>query len=262
MFRKVLVANRGEIACRIIRTLDRMGIASVAVYSDADIASLHVARAKEAIRIGAPPVAESYLRIDRILDAARASGAEAIHPGYGFLSENPGFAEACAAVGIAFIGPTPAQMRAFGLKHMARDLAARAGVPLAPGSGLLDDAVHAKAEARRIGYPVMIKSTAGGGGIGLQLCRSEDQMDALFDRVARLSRSNFAEAGIFLEKYVERGRHIEVQIFGDGQGRVIALGERDCSTQRRNQKVIEETPAPGLTDSLRMALHATHSRNR
>jgi urea carboxylase len=260
MFRKVLVANRGEIACRIIRTLDRLGIASVAVYSEADLNAPHVARAGEAICIGPAAAAASYLRADRILEAARATGAEAIHPGYGFLSENAGFAESCAAAGIAFIGPTPSDMRSFGLKHSARALAERAGVPLAPGSGLLDDAAHAKAEARRIGYPVMIKSTAGGGGIGLQLCRDESQMDALYDRVARLSRSNFDEAGIFLEKYIEQGRHIEVQIFGDGRGKVVALGERDCSTQRRNQKIIEETPAPGLTDAVRAALRDTAVR--
>ena len=260
MFKKILIANRGEIACRVIRTLDRMSIASVAVYSEADANSLHVAQAGEAICLGPPPVSESYLRPDRILAAARETGAEAIHPGYGFLSENPGFAEACAAAGIVFIGPTPRQMRAFGLKHSARALAERAGVPLAPGSGLLDDVVHAKREADRIGYPVMIKSTAGGGGIGLQLCRGEDQMDELFARVARLARGNFDEAGIFLEKYVERGRHIEVQIFGDGKGKVVALGERDCSTQRRNQKIIEETPAPGLSEDIRAALHRTAIR--
>jgi urea carboxylase len=260
MFKKILVANRGEIACRIIRTLDRMGIASVAIYSEADVNSRHVAEATEAVCIGEAAVAESYLRSEKILEAARATGAEAIHPGYGFLSENPGFAEACAVAGIVFIGPTPDQMRAFGLKHSARALAERAGVPLAPGTGLLDDGQHAKREAARIGYPVMIKSTAGGGGIGLQLCRGEDQMDDLFGRVARLSRSNFDQAGIFLEKYVEQGRHIEVQIFGDGRGNVVALGERDCSTQRRNQKIIEETPAPGLKDEVRQELRDTAVR--
>ncbi|HEX4506390.1 MAG TPA: urea carboxylase [Alphaproteobacteria bacterium] len=260
MFTKVLIANRGEIACRVIRTLDRMGIGSVAVYSEADANSLHVALAGEAVCIGPPAPAESYLRTDKILEAARATGAQAIHPGYGFLSENPVFAEACAAAGIAFIGPTPEQMRAFGLKHSARELAEKAGVPLAPGSGLLDDAEHARREAERIGYPVMIKSTAGGGGIGLQLCRGPDEMEDLFGRVARLARGNFDQAGIFLEKYVERGRHIEVQIFGDGRGKVVALGERDCSTQRRNQKIIEETPAAGLSKEMRAALHATAVR--
>ena len=260
MFTKVLVANRGEIACRVIRTLDRMGIASVAVYSEADANSLHVGLAGEAVCIGPSAPAESYLRTDKILEVAKATGAQAIHPGYGFLSENPSFAEACGAAGIVFVGPTPEQMRAFGLKHSARELAERAGVPLAPGSGLLDDAEHAIREAERIGYPVMIKSTAGGGGIGLQLCRGPGQMEELFGRVARLARGNFDQAGIFLEKYVERGRHIEVQIFGDGRGKVVALGERDCSTQRRNQKIIEETPAPGLSGEVCFALHATAVR--
>jgi urea carboxylase len=260
MFDKVLIANRGAIACRIIRTLRRMGVGSVAVFSDADAQSLHVRQADEAVRLEGSQAAETYLRIDKILDAARSTGAKAIHPGYGFLSENPGFAEACAAAGLAFIGPTPEQMRAFGLKHRARELAEKAGVPLAPGSGLIADADAAKAAAAAIGYPVMIKSTAGGGGIGLQLCRGDDAMAALFERVARLSRNNFKDSGIFLEKYIERGRHIEVQIFGDGKGKVVALGERDCSAQRRNQKVVEETPALGLSDSARQALHATAIR--
>ncbi len=260
MFRKVLVANRGVIACRVIRTLDRMGIRSVAVYSDADAGAMHVARAQEAVAIGPATVAESYLNIHRIIEAARATGAEAIHPGYGFLSENPRFAEACAAAGIAFIGPTPEQLRLFGLKHTARELAERAGVPLAPGSGLVGSIDEAKAEALRIGYPVMIKSVAGGGGIGLQRCRTADQMDELFERVARLSKSNFKDSGIFLEKFVERSRHIEVQIFGDGEGQVVALGERDCSAQRRNQKVIEETPAPGISPEQRHDLLATAVR--
>ncbi|MCR6632793.1 MAG: urea carboxylase [Magnetospirillum sp.] len=257
MFTKVLIANRGAIACRIIRTLRRMGIKSVAVYSEADRHSLHVAEADEAVCIGPAAPAQSYLRADALLEVARTVGAQAIHPGYGFLSENPAFAEDCAESGVVFIGPTPAQMRAFGLKHTARELAERAGVPLAPGSGLLADAAHAKAEAARIGYPVMLKSTAGGGGIGLQLCRSEAELEPLFERVQRLARNNFRDAGLFLEKYVERGRHIEVQIFGDGKGGVVALGERDCSAQRRNQKVVEETPAPGIPAGLRHQLCAT-----
>ncbi|MBP2292813.1 urea carboxylase [Azospirillum rugosum] len=254
MFTKVLIANRGEIACRVIRTLDRMGIASVAVYSEADAHSLHVALAGEAVCIGPAAVSDSYLNADRILAAAQATGAQAIHPGYGFLSENPGFAEACAAAGIAFIGPTPEQMRAFGLKHTARELAERSGVPLSPGSGLLDDAEQARGEAARIGYPVMIKSTAGGGGIGMQLCRDPETLAAQFEAVQRLSRNNFKDSGVYLEKFVERARHIEVQIFGDGRGTVVALGERDCSAQRRNQKVIEETPAPGISEDLRRRL--------
>ncbi|MEW5728771.1 MAG: urea carboxylase [Pseudomonadota bacterium] len=260
MFSKILIANRGAIACRIIRTLRRMGVASVAVYSEADRHSLHVAQADEAVCIGPAPAAQSYLDGEAILRVARETGAQAIHPGYGFLSENPDFAEVCAAAGIAFIGPRPADMRAFALKHTARDLAEKAGVPLAPGSGLLDDVAHARREAARIGYPVMLKSTAGGGGIGLQLCRSDEELGPLFERVQRLARNNFKDAGLFLEKYVERGRHIEVQIFGDGEGRVVALGERDCSAQRRNQKVVEETPAPGISADLRHELCATAVR--
>ncbi len=260
MFTKVLIANRGAIACRIIRTLRVMGVKSVAVYSEADRHSAHVALADEAVEIGPPPAAQSYLKAERILEAARQTGAQAIHPGYGFLSENPGFAEDCAAAGVVFIGPSPEQMRAFGLKHTARDLAERNQVPLLPGSGLLSDAGHAQAEAARIGYPVMLKSTAGGGGIGMRLIWSSDELVEAFQSVERLARANFKEAGIFLEKYVENARHIEVQIFGDGRGNVVALGERDCSVQRRNQKVIEETPAPGLTDVQRAQLLATAVR--
>lgn len=254
MFHKVLIANRGAIACRIIRTLKKMGITSVAVYSEADRHARHVTEADEAVFIGPAPASVSYLDQAKILKAARATGAEAIHPGYGFLSENAGFAEACAAAGIAFIGPTPQQMRDFGLKHTARELAEKNSVPLLPGSGLLDDVAHALREAERIGYPVMLKSTAGGGGIGMKLCWTADQLHEAYDSVERLSRSNFSQGGLFLEKYVEQARHIEVQIFGDGKGRVVSLGERDCSVQRRNQKVIEETPAPGLDETLRTAL--------
>jgi len=260
MFRKVLIANRGAIACRIVRTLDRMSIASVAVYSEADRHSMHVMRAGESVAIGPSPAAESYLKVDAILDAARKTGAEAIHPGYGFLSENPGFAEACEQAGIVFIGPKPAHMRAFALKHRAREVALLCNVPPAPGSGLIGDIAHAEAEAARIGYPVMIKSTAGGGGIGLQLVTTPDDIAPLYERVGRLARNNFKEAGIFIEKYVARARHIEVQIFGDGKGNVVSLGERDCSAQRRNQKVIEETPAPNLPDQTRAALWDTACR--
>jgi urea carboxylase len=254
MFDKVLIANRGAIACRIIRTLRQMNIGSVAVYSEADRASLHVRQADEAVCIGPAPAAESYLDSERILQVARDTGAGAIHPGYGFLSENAAFAEACEAAGVRFIGPTPEQMRDFGLKHTARSLARQHDVPLLPGTGLLDDVAHACREAQRIGYPVMLKSTAGGGGIGMQLCWSESELVDAFHSVDRLSRSNFSQGGIFLEKYVEFARHVEVQIFGDGAGHVVALGERDCSVQRRNQKVIEETPAPGIDDGLRTRL--------
>jgi urea carboxylase len=260
MFSKVLIANRGAIACRIIRTLDRMGIKSVAVYSDADRHSRHVRLAGEAVRIGSAPANQSYLNVDAILAAAKTTGAQAIHPGYGFLSENIAFAEACTAAGITFIGPEPAHVRAFALKHTARELAEKAGVPLAPGSGLVATAEDALREANRIGFPVMLKSTAGGGGIGLQLVEKEADLAPTFERVQRLAANNFKDAGVFVEKFVARGRHIEVQIFGDGKGRVVALGERDCSAQRRNQKVLEETPAPGLPPETRARLLATAVR--
>ncbi|KVO50532.1 urea carboxylase [Burkholderia stagnalis] len=259
-FRKVLVANRGEIACRVIRTLKRLGIASVAIYSEADRDARHVRLADEAVCVGAAPAADSYLNVAAILDAARTTGAQAVHPGYGFLSENADFADACAAAGVRFIGPRADQMRAFGLKHTARALAREHGVALLPGTGLLADVATALAEADAIGYPVMLKSTAGGGGIGMSLCRDAAQLAAAFESVVRLGSANFAHAGVYLEKFVEHARHIEVQIFGDGRGGVIALGERDCSVQRRNQKVIEETPAPGLSDAERAALHASAVR--
>ncbi len=254
MFRKVLIANRGEIACRIIRTLRRLGIASVAVYSDADRYALHVREAEEAIAIGTAPVSESYLNQQALIDAARASGAEAIHPGYGFLSESAAFAEGCAAAGIVFVGPTPTQIRDFGLKHRAREIAVDTRVPLLPGSTLLANLGEAQHEAERIGYPVMLKSTAGGGGIGMALVREPAALAAAFDSVERVAQKNFSRGGVFLERFIERARHIEVQIFGDGEGRVVALGERDCSVQRRNQKLIEETPATGLPKSARDGL--------
>jgi urea carboxylase len=256
MFDKVLIANRGAIACRIIRTLKRMGVGAVAVYSEADRHSLHVREADEAVLIGPPAAAHSYLDAGRILRVARETGAGAIHPGYGFLSENADFAEACEAAGIAFAGPAPGQIRDFGLKHRARALAQAAGLPMLPGTGLLEDPEQALAEARRIGFPMMLKSTAGGGGIGMQLCRDEAGLREGWDSVQRLARNNFANAGVFLEKYVEHARHIEVQIFGDGRGGVIALGERDCSLQRRNQKVVEEAPAPNLPEDVRARLLA------
>ncbi len=260
MFKRVLIANRGAIACRVIRTLRRLGVESVAVYSDADRHSLHVAAADRAVRIGEPAAARSYLVVERIFAAARETGAEAIHPGYGFLAENDGFAERCERAGVAFVGPTPEQMRAFGLKHTARQLAADNDVPLLPGSALLATEKDALRAAREVGYPVMLKSTAGGGGIGMQLCRDEQALRAAFEPVRRLSRNNFADDGVFVEKFVERARHIEVQIFGDGRGDVIALGERDCSLQRRNQKVVEETPAPNFPPRVRDAMLATAER--
>ena len=254
MLKKVLIANRGAIACRIIRTLKKMGVRSVAVYSEADIHSLHVSQADEAVCLGGAPAVESYLNFEKILAAARATGAEAIHPGYGFLSENADFAEACAREGIVFIGPTPKQMRDFGLKHAARELAQRNQVPMLPGSELLNSLDHAKKEATRIGYPVMLKSTAGGGGIGMRMCSHEAELADAYESVKRLAASAFKQSGVYLEKFVATARHIEVQIFGDGKGNVVALGERDCSAQRRNQKVIEETPAPGLSPELRQLL--------
>jgi urea carboxylase len=254
MFSKVLIANRGAIACRIIRTLRRMGVKSVAVYSEADKHSAHVMQADEAVLLGPAQAAQSYLSFERIFEAAKQTGAEAIHPGYGFLSENAKFAAACEERGIVFIGPKPAHMEAFGLKHTARDLAAKNGVPLLPGTDLLADIEEAVAAAARIYYPVMLKSSAGGGGIGMRLCRSEAELREAFDAVQRLSQANFGSASVFLEKFVEQARHIEVQVFGDGRGTVLALGERDCSVQRRNQKVIEETPAPGISEAARQRL--------
>jgi urea carboxylase len=255
MFHTVLIANRGEIACRVIRTLKRLGIRSVAVYSEADRHSRHALEADEAVCIGPAPAKQSYLDAERVLAAAKSSGAQAVHPGYGFLSENTGFAEAAEAAGIAFIGPTSEQIAKFGLKHSARALARAAGVPLLPGSDVLQSLEEAQAEAARIGFPVMLKSSAGGGGIGMSLCRSAAELAAAYETVRRLSQNNFGDASVFLERFVERARHIEVQLFGDGRGDVIALGERDCSAQRRNQKVIEETPAPNLEPALRRALH-------
>ena len=254
MFQTVLIANRGAIACRIIRTLRAMGVRSVAVYSDADVGSLHVSEADEAVRLGPPPAAESYLNIPAILQAARKNGAHAIHPGYGFLSENLAFAEACEAAGVVFIGPTPDNIRAFGLKHRARVLAREHGVPLAPGADLLADVEGAALAAAAIGYPVMLKATAGGGGIGMRVCENEAGLRQAFAAVGRLAAGAFGDAGVFLERYVRAARHVEVQIFGDGAGRVVSLGERDCSLQRRNQKVIEETPAPHLPPAIRAEL--------
>jgi urea carboxylase len=252
--RKVLVANRGAIALRIMRTLRRMGIASVAVYSDPDAGGLHAMAGDESIAIGGATAADSYLDADRILEAAHRTGADAIHPGYGFLAENAEFAARCAGAGIAFIGPTPEQMRAFGLKHSARALASRAGVPLLPGTDLLTGLAQARRAAKRIGYPVMLKSTAGGGGIGMRRCADSRELAEAFGVVTRLAESHFKQAGCYLEKFVDPARHVEVQIFGDGRGRVLALGQRDCSLQRRNQKVVEETPPPGLSDETRAAL--------
>ncbi|MBS7473946.1 5-oxoprolinase/urea amidolyase family protein [Pseudomonas syringae] len=246
MFDKLLIANRGAIACRILRTLRTLQVKGVAVYSEADAASLHLMQADEAHSLGEGGAAGTYLAVDKILAIAKASGAKAIHPGYGFLSENAGFAQACEDAGIAFVGPTPEQLRVFGLKHTARALARQHGVPMLEGTELLDSLESAIAAAHTIGYPVMLKSTAGGGGIGMRVCRSAEELADSFEAVKRLGQNNFSDAGVFIEKYIQRARHLEVQVFGDGQGEVLALGVRDCSVQRRNQKVLEETPAPNL----------------
>ncbi|QSZ40654.1 urea carboxylase [Sulfurimonas aquatica] len=256
MFTKILIANRGEIACRIIKTLKKMNIQSVVVYTTADIDSLHVSLADEAYLIGEGLASESYLDYKKILAIAKESGAQAVHPGYGFLSENAKFVDSCIEAGIVFIGPTTEHMKKFGLKHTARELAEDNYVPLLPGSSILKDLEEAKQEALRIVYPVMLKSTAGGGGIGMQLCYNEEELCNSYDSVKRLSENNFSDGGMFLEKYVTHARHIEVQIFGDGKGFIGVLGDRDCSVQRRNQKVIEETPAPNLSNETREALYS------
>ncbi len=253
--KKVLIANRGAIACRVLRTLKQMKIPSIVVYAEADRYSLHVSQADEAYCLGEGPARDTYLNVEKILAIATQSKADAIHPGYGFLSENPNFARLCESQGIRFLGPTAEQMEKFGLKHTARQLASQNQVPLLPGSNLLKDIDEAKTQAQTIGFPLILKSSAGGGGIGMQVCRTLTELENAFDSVKRLSANNFGNDGVFIERFVEKARHIEVQIFGDGQGKVIALGERDCSAQRRNQKVIEECPAPGLHPSLRQSLY-------
>ncbi|MFV8819783.1 urea carboxylase [Haliea sp. E17] len=257
MFDKVLIANRGAIAVRIIRTLKQLGIASVAVYAESDAQSLHVRLADEAWPLGEGTAADTYLNVDKLFAIVRQSGAGAIHPGYGFLSENAAFVRRCEAEGIAFVGPTAEQIEIFGLKHRARDVAKQAGVPLLEGSDLLADLDAARQAALAAGYPVMLKTTAGGGGIGMQVCREEAELVAAFASVKRLGANNFSDDGVFVEKFIARARHIEVQVFGDGAGNALAIGERDCSSQRRNQKVVEECPAPGLADAVRRELHAT-----
>lgn len=254
MFNTVLIANRGEIACRAIRTLKRLGITSVAVYSDADKNAEHVKQADIALALGGEKASDSYLRIDKIIAAAQESGAQAIWPGYGFLSESLAFADACEQAGIVFVGPTAQQIGEFGLKHRARELAAQAGVPMTPGTGLLETLDEALTAAQKIGYPVMLKSTAGGGGIGLTRCADSEALHQAWESVRRLGEQFFSDAGVFIERCIDRARHIEVQIFGDGNGNVVALGERDCSLQRRNQKVVEETPAPHLPQTTRSAI--------
>ncbi|MCW0980810.1 acetyl/propionyl/methylcrotonyl-CoA carboxylase subunit alpha [Agrobacterium sp. BT-220-3] len=256
MFSKILIANRGEIACRIIRTAARMGIRTVAVYSDADRDAMHVALADEAIGIGPAPARSSYLDAEKIVAAAHASGAEAIHPGYGFLSENAGFAEACASAGLVFIGPAPDAIRAMGGKSEAKALMAQAGVPVVPGYHGDDQAEERLAdEAKGIGYPVLIKASAGGGGKGMRIVRKKREFAAELAGAKREALAAFGNDRILIEKYLERPRHVEVQVFADGQGNCVSLFERDCSIQRRHQKVIEEAPAPGLPDTLRQRMY-------
>ena len=255
MFRKLLIANRGEIACRVIATARRMGIATVAVHSDADAGARHVAMADEALCIGPAAVAESYLRGDALIDAALRTGADAIHPGYGFLSENPDFVAAVEAAGLTFIGPPVSAIRAMGLKDAAKALMIKAGVPVVPGyHGAQQDADHLATEASAIGYPVLIKARAGGGGKGMRLVTDPAGFAGALESAQREAQASFGDAACLVEKYITRPRHIEIQVFGDANGNVVHLFERDCSLQRRHQKVIEEAPAPGMTPEVRAAM--------
>ncbi|NBQ88512.1 MAG: ATP-grasp domain-containing protein, partial [Betaproteobacteria bacterium] len=255
MFNKILIANRGEIACRVAATARRMGIRTVAVYSDADAQAKHVLACDEAVHIGGSAPRESYLRGDRIIEVARATGAQAIHPGYGFLSENEGFAQACADAGLVFIGPPPKAIEAMGLKAESKQLMEKAGVPLVPGyHGANQDAALLKAEADRIGYPVLIKASAGGGGKGMRAVERAEDFDAALASCKREARNSFGDDAVLIEKYVQRPRHIEIQVFGDSHGHCVYLFERDCSVQRRHQKVLEEAPAPGLSDEMRQQM--------
>ena len=255
MFNKILIANRGEIACRIIRTARRMGVATVAVYSDADRDALHVKLADEAIHIGAAPARESYLLGERILDAAHTTDADAIHPGYGFLSENAGFAAACAEQGVVFIGPTAAAIAAMGSKSAAKHIMEQAGVPLVPGyHGDDQDPALLRRAAEEMGYPVLLKATAGGGGKGMRQVWSADEFDEALAAARREALASFGDDRMLVEKFLGKPRHVEVQVFFDHLGNGIYLAERDCSVQRRHQKVIEEAPAPGMTAALRRAM--------
>ncbi len=255
MFDKILIANRGEIACRVARTAQRMGIKTVAVYSDADAGAPHVRTCDEAVHIGPAAAAQSYLCADKILDAVKRTGAQAVHPGYGFLSENAAFADALEAAGVAFIGPTAETIRAMGSKSAAKDLMEAAGVPTTPGYQGEDQAVATfKKQAKRIGYPVLLKATAGGGGKGMRMVENEAELEGALKSAQREAKSAFGDDRFLIEKYVARARHVEVQIFGDGAGNVVHMFERDCSVQRRHQKVIEEAPAPDLAAAIRQTL--------
>jgi propionyl-CoA carboxylase alpha chain len=257
MFKKILIANRGEIACRIIRTARRMGIATVAVYSEADAEALHVREADEAVLIGPPPSADSYLRIDRIVEACRNTGAEAVHPGYGFLSERPDFAAALDKAGVVFIGPPPEALAAMGDKIESKRLAQAAGVSTVPGHlDVISDAEHAIPIAREIGYPVMIKASAGGGGKGMRIAHDDAELREGFSGAQHEAKASFGDDRIFIEKYIEQPRHIEIQVLGDAHGNIVHLGERECSIQRRHQKVIEEAPSPFIDPETRAAMGA------
>jgi acetyl-CoA carboxylase, biotin carboxylase subunit len=261
MFRRILIANRGEIAVRVIRACRDLGISPVAVYSDADAAALHVRLADYAIGIGAPPSSESYLRIDRIIEAASATKAEAIHPGYGFLAENADFARACRDAGITFIGPSPEAMQVMGSKTSARRAAQEAGAPVVPGTvEPLSSIEEARAVAAQFGYPVMLKAATGGGGKGMRLVSAKDEMESAFDMARSEALSAFGDADVYLEKAIERPRHIEVQVFADTHGNTVHLGERECSIQRRHQKVIEECPSPINDADLRARMGAAAVR--
>jgi 3-methylcrotonyl-CoA carboxylase alpha subunit len=257
MFRKILIANRGEIACRVAATARRLGMRTVAVYSDADANAKHVLACDEAVHIGAAAPRESYLRGDRVIAAALATGAQAVHPGYGFLSENDGFAQACADAGLVFIGPTPAAIKAMGLKAESKRLMEAAGVPLVPGyHGAGQDPQMLRAEADRIGYPVLIKASAGGGGKGMRIVTRGDEFEAALASCKREAINSFGSDAVLIERYVTRPRHIEIQVFGDTHGHCVYLFERDCSVQRRHQKVLEEAPAPGLSEARRAEMGA------
>jgi len=257
MFDKILIANRGEIACRVAATARRMGIRTVAVYSDADRSALHLLACDEAVHIGDNAPKYSYLHWERILEAAKTTGAQAVHPGYGFLSENAAFAQACADAGLVFVGPTPASISAMGLKSHSKRLMERAGVPLVPGyHGVDQDPVLLRAQAGRIGYPVLIKASAGGGGKGMRAVERAEDFDAALASCKREALNGFGDDAVLIEKYVQRPRHIEFQVFGDQHGNCVHLFERDCSVQRRHQKVLEESPAPGMTPELRERMGA------
>ncbi len=255
MFQKILIANRGEIACRVATTARRMGIRTVAVYSDADASAKHVGTCDEAVHIGGSAPRDSYLQWQRILQAAQAAGAQAVHPGYGFLSENDAFAQACADAGLVFIGPSPAAIRAMGLKAESKQLMAAAGVPLVPGyHGADQDLALLQREADSMGYPVLIKASAGGGGKGMRAVDKSEDFAAALASCQREARNSFGDDAVLIEKYLQRPRHIEIQVFGDTQGNYVYLHERDCSVQRRHQKVLEEAPAPGMTPALRQQM--------